>query len=361
MQIGGVMETIAVRSKLYDYTVDFVEDFSSKLEEFRDRAVYVIDRNVYGLYADQFAGLDKRYVYFMDPTEDRKSMETVMEIIRLWQTLGVRKDWKVLCFGGGITQDVTTVAGCLFLRNVEWYFFPTTLLSMCDSCIGGKCGINLGIYKNQIGVFYPPRRIFIDVRFLDTLPEADYLNGWGEILKFSLTAGRRFYEDLKKEPRYIPCEHIGDYIYRGLLVKKAVIEEDEFESDRRRVLNYGHTFGHALEAYTDHRVPHGKAVIWGIDVVNYIAWREGITGEEGYRDVKKLIMEKFLMEEIRIKDPGKLFDIIRTDKKVRGDTLAFAMPDGDGGLMVHPLPIDGKLKRLFMEYLEETHDAYGRD
>lgn len=352
------MDTISIHSNLYDYTVEFVNDFSEKLEQFEDTTAYVIDRNVYELYKEKFAFLDQAKVFFMDAVEKKKNMDTVMEIISFLQKIGVRKNWKVVCFGGGITQDVTTIASNLFLRNVDWYFFPTTLLSMCDSCIGGKCGINFGAYKNQIGVFYPPKKIFIDVRFVNTLTEADYVNGWGELLKFSLTSKPEFYEKLKKEKVYIPCESIADYIYEGLYVKKEIIEEDEFESDLRRVLNYGHTFGHALEAYTQNKIPHGKGVIWGIDVVNYIAWKENLISKEYYEEIKALIKNAFIKEEICIDKPKQLFDIIKTDKKVKGNVLNFAMLDGESHLIVYPMQLDYKLEKLFLDYIEETHEYY---
>ena len=96
---------------------------------------------------------------------------------------------------------------------------------MSDSCIGGKCGINLGKYKNQLGVFYPPKKIFIDINFLNTLTESDYINGWGEILKFSLTNEVKFYEEIVNEESYIPCKNILKYIYEGLVVKKYIIEK----------------------------------------------------------------------------------------------------------------------------------------
>ncbi|MBR1572315.1 MAG: 3-dehydroquinate synthase [Lachnospiraceae bacterium] len=352
------MDTINISSRLYDYSVDFVESFDKKLEEFDEATVYVIDSNVYDLYKEKFKNLDMKKIYLMEAVEHKKNMDTVLDIISFWQKLGVRKNWKVVCFGGGITQDVTTIAANLFLRNIDWYFFPTTLLSMSDSCIGGKCGINLGAYKNQIGVFYPPKKIFIDVNFVKTLTDGDYLNGWGEILKFSLTSDKRFYEDLKKEEQYIPCERIADYIHRGLYVKKVVIEEDEFESDLRRVLNYGHTFGHALEAYTDNVIPHGKGVIWGIDVVNYIAAKEGLISEEYYYDIKRLIKEAFLKEEVEVQNADELFEIIKTDKKVKDNIMSFAMLDGESHLIVYPMPIDSKLNQLFKEYLKETHEYY---
>ena len=355
------MDTINIKSKLYDYAVEFVNDFSTAVESFGENVTYVIDQNVYHLYADQFKSIAPRYIYFMDPTENHKNMETVMDIILFWKSLGVRKDWKVVCFGGGITQDVTTIASNLFLRNIDWFFFPTTLLAMCDSCIGGKCGINLDKYKNQIGVFYPPKKIFIDTRFLKTLSNADYVNGWGEILKFSLTLDWGFYKELKAEKQFIPCSNIEYYIYKGLSVKKKIIEEDEFESDLRRVLNYGHTFGHALEAYTNNKIPHGTAVLWGINAANYLSWKEGLLQEEIYRDVKKLIEKEFIKEEIIVDDPHALFEIIKTDKKVRGDSLNFALLTGSGHLEVYPLALDHVLEERFYHYLMETHHAYSCD
>lgn len=348
------MDAIQIHSKLYDYTVDFADSFYERESE----TVYVIDQNVYRLYPQKFRNLDSDQCFLMEAREALKNMDTVMQIISFFQQAGVRKDWKVVCIGGGITQDVTTLAANLFLRNVEWIFYPTTLLSMCDSCIGGKCGINFGTLKNQIGVFYPPKKIVVDVGFLETLSEADWLNGWGELLKFSLTDGTNFFEQLKAEERYIPCKHIEEYIQAGLLVKKRVIEEDEFESDLRRILNYGHTFGHALEAYTKHEVPHGKAVIWGIDVANYLAWKEGLVSRGYYLEVKSLIRQEFLKKEMAVAEPEVIFDLIRTDKKVKGNTIRLALPDGRCHLTVYPMHIDGHLKTLFLDYMGETHEYY---
>ncbi len=352
------MDTISINSRLYDYSVNFIDDFEETLSTFSEKSIYVIDKNVYDLYQKKFSALPKERIYFMEAAEHKKNMETVMDIILFWKKLSMKKNWKVICFGGGITQDVVTIASNLFLRNVDWYFFPTTLLSMCDSCIGGKCGINLGEYKNQIGVFYPPKKIFIDVRFIDTLTKDDYINGWGELLKFSLTDDVSFYNAVKAEKKFVPCENIGAYIFKGLCVKKKVIEEDEFESDLRRILNYGHTFGHALEAYTHNRIPHGKGVIWGIDVVNYIAWKQGLIQSSYYYDIKGLIKTAFLQKEVEIEQPEILFEIIKTDKKVKDDILNFAMLDGASHLAVYPMKIDEKLKNLFLDYIRETHDYY---
>lgn len=352
------MDTLYIKSKLYDYSVEFVDSFAEKLKNFKNPTAYVIDKKVYALYKREFTDIDSRYIYYLDAVEAKKNMDTVMDIISFWQKSGVRKNWTIICVGGGITQDVTTIASNLFLRNIEWYFFPTTLLSMCDSCIGGKCGINFNGYKNQIGVFYPPHKIFIDTKFIDTLTQDDYINGWGELLKFSLTSNSDFFNKLLKEKQYIPCKEIAQYIYAGLLVKKAIIEEDEFETDLRRVLNYGHTFGHALEAYSHNEIPHGKGVIWGIDVVNFIAWKRGLISSEYYYQIKSLIKKEFITKEIVIQEPDNLFEIIKTDKKVKGNILNFALLDGVSHLIVYPIVIDEGLKQIFYEYLGETHEYY---
>ncbi len=352
------MDAIKIKSNLYDYEVDFVEDFSVTLKSFDSKVLLIIDRKVHTLYAEKFIGVDSDKIFFMDADEHKKNMTTVMEIVSFMQDIGLKKDWKVICFGGGITQDVTTLAANLFLRNVDWYFFPTTLLSMCDSCIGGKCGINFRNVKNQIGVFYPPKRIFIDVNFLNTLTEEDYINGWGELLKFSLTSDPKFYEKLKSEGKYIPCQSIAEYIHRGLLEKKKIIEADEFESDLRRVLNYGHTFGHALEAYTNNKIPHGKGVIWGIDVANFLAFKEGLLSKEIYLDIKSLIRKNFIVEEIVIEQPEKLFELIKTDKKFKNGQLSFALLDNPSHLIIHPMKLNDSTYKLFEEYLRDTNEFY---
>lgn len=352
------METINIRSSICDYSVEFIDDFSTLLQGHDFPIVYVIDRNVYDLYKPSFEGIDMEHVFFVDAIESKKNMDTVMDMLRFFQKISVRKNWKVFCFGGGITQDVTTMAACMYLRNIEWYFFPTTLLAMADSCIGGKASINFNGYKNQIGVFYPPKKIFIDTHFARTLTHGDYLNGWGEIFKFSLTADEKFYEEIRKETEFIPCPRIGHYIREGLYTKKVIIEEDEFENDLRRVLNFGHSFGHALEAYTKNAIPHGQGVLWGIDVANYLAFREGLIDESYYLEIKGMIKSHFLTSEIVIDNPGEMLRIVSTDKKVKDNTLCFAMLNGRSHLIIHPMELGEKLKGYFLDYLAQTHEFY---
>lgn len=353
------MNSIQIKSSLYDYEVNFVDDVNAKLKELcAEKCSFVIDKNVYELYKEFFSDIDEGNIYFVDAVESKKNIETCLDLIKFWQSIKLKKNWKIICFGGGITQDITTFASNIYLRNVDWYFFPTTLLSMSDSCIGGKCGINLGELKNQLGVFYPPKKIFICDKFLNTLTRADYINGWGELLKFALTERKEFYDELAAETQYIPCDSINKYIYDGLMVKKNVIEIDEFEGDLRRILNFGHTFGHALEAYTHNEIPHGTAVIWGIDVVNYISYKKGILEKTIYDDIKKLIKESFIPSEIEVSDSSRFMQLLSTDKKVKNNTVYLVLLEQLSKLIIKPMELDADLENIFISYLEETHEYY---
>lgn len=353
------MEDIKIHSSLYDYEVEFIDiNVNNILEEIGENVTYVIDQNVYKLYEHLFKNLNQELIYFIDAKEENKDIDSVLELIDFWRDKKIKKNWKVIAVGGGITQDIVTFASNIYLRNIDWYFVPTTLLAMCDSCIGGKCGINRGRYKNQLGVFYPPKKIFISTAFLETLSTADVINGWGELLKFSLTKNNGFFEQIEKINDCNSCTKMDDYIYNGLFVKKEIIELDEFEGDLRRVLNYGHTFGHALEAYTHNAIPHGTAVIWGIDVANYIAMRENIFSKEDYLRVKSLIKKVFLTDEIIIENSDELYEIISTDKKVKNNTIYLAVPKSIGELSIYPMDLDEKLRKIFKDYLESTHEFY---
>lgn len=354
------MKQINIKSSLYDYSVYFIDDVKQKIDRLsrEEKVTYVIDRKVYNLYKNYFGKINIENIYFIDAVEHKKNIETCMNLINFWQSIQLKKNWKVICFGGGITQDITTFASNIYLRNIDWYFFPTTLLAMSDSCIGGKCGINMGELKNQLGVFYPPKKIFICEKFINTLSEADYVNGWGEILKFSLTENKDFFEKVKSEEQMVPCPNIDEYLYDGLMVKKNVIEADEFDGDLRRILNYGHTFGHALEAYTHNAIPHGTAVIWGIDVVNYLSVQYGILDRDIYLDIKTLIKNSFIKEEICITDVVRFMHILSTDKKVKNNTVYLILLEKLSHLLIKPVELDANLETLFKQYLEETHGYY---
>src|SRR5581483_3202456 len=193
----------------------------------------------------------------------------------------IRRNHVLVAIGGGIIQDITCFLAATMLRGLPWNFIPTTLLAQADSCIGSKSSINAGEAKNILGTFTPPARVDVSTRFLKTLDERDIRSGIGEMLKVHAIEGPQSFDQIAHDYENILSDDsvMLHYIRRSLDIKKRIIEIDEFDRGPRNVMNYGHSFGHAIESATDFAVPHGIAVTLGMDLANYTAVRTGRTGE----------------------------------------------------------------------------------
>jgi 3-dehydroquinate synthase len=218
----------------------------------------------------------------------------------------------------------------MYKRGLPWTFVPTTLLAQGDSCVGGKTALNHQKTKNLLALFSAPRRVIIETGFLATLPRGDLLSGVGEIFRLCITGGPGFLEIFAK---LLPAFLAGDakatmeLISNSLSVKRAVVEFDEFELDIRRSMNYGHSFGHALEALTDFRIPHGVGVTIGILVENEIAHRRGML-PRSERDYMVALGRQIIPEECwQVFSQASLdgvLDLLRRDKKTEGAVLKLA-------------------------------------
>ena len=346
----------------YDYDVLFVPEFKKALENVMssEKCVFLIDKNIWEKYnLMKIIPINEFPVTLVEAVESNKTIYGVIDIWKQWEAANVTKKHKVIVIGGGIVQDLGAFASSAYLRNIEWFFLPTTLLAQCDSCIGSKCGINLNSFKNQLGAFYAPKRIFIDIGFLETLTEADFYSGMGEIFKASLTSDKLFFHQFRKmildrKER----ANLEDLIYRSLMVKKAVVEADEFEKDYRRVLNFGHTFGHALEAYSNNEIPHGAAVTLGVDIASYIAWKKGFIFEKEYQEIKEVAHYLYRFKFPKDVDIERLFHFMRKDKKSEGNSINFVIPKQLGKLQIYPMQLDENLIRLLENYFCENYAVY---
>jgi 3-dehydroquinate synthase len=187
------------------------------------------------------------------------------------------RDDSLVAVGGGIIQDIATLAASLYMRGVAWSYFPTTLLGMTDSCIGGKSSINAGVVKNLVGNIYPPDEILIDVDFLETLNQIDIHAGLAEAAKISFCSGPEAFRTYLELVGDNSDNEYVEMLYFVLSQKKWFIEIDEFDRAERKLLNFGHTFGHALESATNHEIPHGIAVAMGIRAaVSFVASKREI-------------------------------------------------------------------------------------
>ena len=281
-----------VKSLFRTYRVDFTSD----LPNINENDVLVIDKNVFNLYKHRYSGY--KYVFEIEAREDLKNMTTVLKLVDYLMDNGFTKNDTLHVVGGGITQDISSMCAALFKRGINWIFTPTTLLSMCDSCIGSKMGINHNDSKNQLGTFYPPKRVMIDVTFLKTLGEEDINSGTGEILKLYALG------DLP-----LDIDNIEEALKKCLEIKKKVIEEDELEKTIRPCLNYGHTFGHVFESMSDFKIPHGVAVMIGMYVIDRYFQKDVIRYGPYMHIIKKYSKYIILDHELILKH-------LKADKKV---------------------------------------------
>ena len=291
------MKKIAIKSYNGEYSVEFHKKINIPIKKSdRRKKLILIDSRVYSLYKSKLKKLVDIYpTLLVRANEKEKTLFGVNKVLNFLQQNQATRKTLLVGIGGGIIQDITTFASHIFYRGIEWHYYPTTLLSMSDSCIGAKCGINFNAFKNQIGVFHPPKKVVIFNEFLSTLMKKDILSGYGEILKLSITdSEKKYFELLSCLNKYGPnLQPIIKLIHNSLMAKKKIIEKDELESDLRRILNYGHTFGHALESVTDNKINHGMAVIWGIDIANFISKQMNILTEKNFYQLHNVIKNIF--------------------------------------------------------------------
>jgi len=209
-------------------------------------------------------------VIWVDATEDNKTLSTVERICAQLKDGAATRSAKVAAVGGGIIQDLATLASAIYMRGISWDYFPTTLTGMMDSCLGGKSSINVGKVKNLVGNIYPPSNIFIHSGFATTLPWVHTVAGLAEGVKICFARGSAEFDAFASKSlsgiaaRNLSSDDIATLAALSLGSKKWFVEVDEFDKKERQLLNFGHTFGHALEAATEFHIPHGVGVGLGM-------------------------------------------------------------------------------------------------
>lgn len=273
-----------IKSRFKTYTVNFVENLAGihSLAESQE-TFFVFDAHVYELYKSELPKIPTDRLYLLEALESNKNMPTVLNICEQMTTMAAKRNTHLVSVGGGIVQDITGfVANCLY-RGIKWTFYPSTLLAACDSCIGGKSSLNYKGFKNLLGSFYPPDEIYIYPQFFSTLSNKDYCSGLGEVVKFNVIAGGSRFDHLEQDIDDIlmhDYKKLLSYVHTSLEFKKNFIEEDEFDRGIRILLNFAHTFGHALESVSSYAVSHGSAVAIGMMIANNISFQRGFLDKE---------------------------------------------------------------------------------
>jgi len=343
-----------IKSIVHDYEVKFIDDSSSVLRgEIRDGDIIIIDRKIREIYKE-INGIisENNRVITIEASEDQKSYKGLITIIDYLISNGFRKNHRLIAIGGGITQDITAFTASIMYRGVDWIFFPTTLLAQGDSCIGSKTSINFGKYKNQIGGFYPPNNIYIDLNFLNSLSSSDLQSGLGEMSHYFVVSGAEDFIKYKENYRKLSSNNkvLKKMIAKSLSIKKKYIEIDEFDKNKRQVFNYGHSFGHAIESLTKYKIPHGIAVSFGMDIANFISVKMNILEKNTRLEIRELLQEIWEGFSIKNLDVEEFCDALSKDKKNIGDELRLILCKGYGKVFKAAVKNDIVLKDWLTEY-----------
>lgn len=324
------LENLTIKSNIKNYIVHFEKDknFLEKLVN-SENTIFIIDKNVYNLHKSNIlADIPQDKSIFLDISEEMKNIETACFLYEKIMQFSPRKNLTIISIGGGITQDVTGFVASSLYRGVNWFFVPTTLLAQVDSCIGAKTSLNFKHYKNLVGTFYPPSEIFIYPEFLKTLKREDFYSGVGEMAKLHLMNGedatKNFVKDLSLIDK-LDETTLLKYTQNCLKIKKSYIENDEFDTGKRNMLNYGHCFGHAIESSTNFEISHGQAVVLGMILANKEAKKRGILSEKNEVYIYNNVLKPILIVKIPQIDVSKTISAMRQDKKNLGKGLALVM------------------------------------
>ncbi|MDB5205328.1 MAG: aroB [Flavisolibacter sp.] len=296
-------------------TFSDIKNFSSQ-----KTTVLITDENVFAAHKKLFKSWN---VIVLDPGEEYKVQATVDSIIQQLIEMKADRTWTLIGVGGGVITDMTGYVASVFLRGLSFGFVPTTLLGMVDAAIGGKNGIDVGLFKNMVGTITQPSFLLYDVSLLKTLPDNEWYNGFAEIIKHAAIMDAAMFKELEK--RSVSFFQKGKpalqaLVQRNALLKAKVVKEDEFEKGRRRLLNFGHTLGHALEKQCE--LMHGEAVAIGM------AFAAKLSGDLiGFKGADRLVrlIEQYHLPVSTHYDKEKAFHLLVSDKKKEGEQINFIL------------------------------------
>lgn len=325
-----------------NYNIDItsigLENFMREIDEYTkgQKRLIVISKKVYKLYS-KILKLNKDELYIFPDGEKEKNYKNYIKILERAIKMGLTRKDVIIALGGGVVGDIAGFAASTYMRGIDFIQVPTTLLSAVDSSVGGKTAIDVKEAKNIVGSFYQPKKVFININFLNTLDERQFMSGLGEVIKYAFIEDSCNYENklflseyltlsvnkiMSKEPatiaRLIEC---------CLKLKIAVVTQDEKEGGLRKILNLGHTYAHALETITRYRkYTHGEAVIYGIFLMLDWAQKKGLITDTYYK-LSIELLEKYGFKPLEeIYPSNKIVAIMKKDKKASSDKITFIVP-----------------------------------
>ncbi len=305
-----------------------------------DKIAIITDKTVENLYLKTVKEIFNDYsvcTYAVDSGEDSKNMENYLAILQFLAENGFKRNDTVIALGGGVIGDLAGFSASTYMRGINLIMIPTTLLSMVDSSVGGKTGINLPSGKNLVGSFYQPSLVYINTEFLKTLPNREVLSGLGEIVKYAFIGSGLSLEELKDGVN-------KNLIYKCVDIKRQIVENDEKESGERKLLNLGHTVGHAIEKIENYNLSHGECVLKGLYYAINISKKLGTLNSTNYLKALEILSASGY-NNFNVYDKKDLIKYIKTDKKGVLNAVDFIVINDDLKAQVNRIDIN-KLTEL---------------
>jgi len=339
--------TVPLGANTYDILIgprlltELGEDLKSNMPA--PRYIIITDSNVEDYFGADLirllrqAGIQVELLSFA-AGEGSKNMDTVMDLACRMIDMGADRQTAILALGGGVVGDVAGFLASIYMRGVPLVQIPTTLLAQVDSSVGGKTGVDLPEGKNLLGTFYQPKRVYADIGILTALPQAEIRNGLAEVVKYGMIRSPELFDFLEEKWRdVINLEPLATahIVFNSCSIKADVVSVDEREGDLRRILNFGHTVGHAVEAAAHYQIPHGEAVSMGMVAVSRISVAKGLMPEGDLERLCRLLDRLNLPREIPADLSAKeLIDLLQHDKKAKSGRPCFVLSRGIGQILI---------------------------
>ncbi|MEO7960867.1 MAG: 3-dehydroquinate synthase [Ginsengibacter sp.] len=307
--------------------------------------IFITDENIFKAHAEKFSG---KKTIVIKPGEGHKNQTTVNYLIDELIRLGADRKTFLTGVGGGVVTDITGFVASIYMRGVPFGFAPTSILAMVDASIGGKNGIDVGVYKNLAGVINHPKFLLYDYNFLETLPDAEWINGFSEIIKHACIKDKNMFAFLEKNSLMhfqASIDLVSKLIRKNVDIKYKVVAKDEHETGDRKLLNFGHTIGHAIENTS--RLSHGHAVSIGMVAACRISEKTGNFTKEDSLRVIKLLKQYELPVKYRF-NKSQAWQTLQHDKKKSGTSISFIILNKIGKASVLPIELQ-TLKKIFKE------------
>lgn len=306
----------------------------------RNNIIIIVDENTHDLCLEylitSFPALEKSEIILLPNGEENKVMEVCIQVWNAFSEYGFSRKDLVLNLGGGIVTDMGGFLASIFKRGMNFIHIPTSLLAMVDAAIGGKNGVDLGPYKNQLGTIIKAKNIFIDTSFLQTLPEKEFYNGYAEMLKYGLVYDQNLFDELTA---FKTADHFNrlDIIEKCVQIKVSISDKDLFEESERKLLNFGHTFGHAIEGYKlkSDPISHGHAVGIGMCAESYVSMQKGLLSKDEFHTIQALLINTYPFLTFTEDCIQAIISLMYNDKKNEGGKIYSVLLEAIGKGVYH--------------------------